>query len=137
MPVIACYCRGPNELNPHLQDQRHRRPKQSGRPCLTMPSNGCMRTQIIGQLLMLKGNIMFLIIFFILIFLSCISQSYSLKRNNKHSHAMKSRSWSTGLNISVLDFADHISGSSLSTSYFQPYPIHSSSIPQILLSLAT
>ena len=43
----------------------------------------------------------------------------------------------TSSSPSVLDFADHISGSSLSTSYFQPYPIHSSSIPQILLSLAT
>ena len=64
-----------------------------------MPSNGCMRTQRIRQLLMLKGNIMFLIILFVLVFLSCISQPYSLKRNDKHSHAMKSRSWLTGLNI--------------------------------------
>ena len=99
MPVIACHCQGPNKLNPHLQDQRHRRPKQSGRPCSTVPLNGCARTQRIGQLLMPKGNIMFPIILFILIFLSCISQPYVLKRNNKHSHAIKSRSWSTGSNI--------------------------------------
>lgn len=99
MPVIACHCQGPNELNPHLQDQRHRRPKQSGRPCSTVPLNGCARTQRIRQLLMPKGNITFPIILFVLVFLSCISQPYALKRNNKHSHAMKSRSWSTGSNI--------------------------------------
>ena len=28
MLVIACHCQGPNELNPHLQNQRHRRPSQ-------------------------------------------------------------------------------------------------------------
>ena len=64
-----------------------------------MPSNGCMQTQRIRQLLMHKGDLMFSIILFILVFLICISQPYSLKGNKKHSHAIRSRSWLTGLNI--------------------------------------
>lgn len=101
MLVIAskCPCIELNKPNPNLQDPRPRRPRQLRRLCSQMSCNSCKWTQTITRYLKLSRNLMCLIILFVLIFLSCISQPDFLRRNDKHSHVLKSKYWSTGLTI--------------------------------------
>ena len=89
--MVACPCPDPSRSskpNPHQRDQRPKWTKKLRKTSSKMPCNGFVQTQRTGRFHKLDGSLRFLIILFILAFLSCISQQNLPKRKAKYSHVI-------------------------------------------------